>query len=65
MDWLKPYCNGSIMFSYWAGCFSLGMVYLVGLWDGMSSPAFIVGQIFMGAIGMLREYHLYRLSNDK
>lgn len=60
MGFLAIYKDSHAIFSYWAACFSLGVVYLLGLWDGVSSPAFIVGQIFMGVIGMLREYHLYR-----
>lgn len=36
----------------------MGSVYLIGIWDETGSPAFIIGQIVLGAIGALRELHL-------
>lgn len=36
----------------------MGLVYFFGLWDGQGSPAFIVGQVVIGAVGLLREIHL-------
>lgn len=48
------------MQSLWTGCIVMGLVYLLGLWDGHGSPAFIVGQIMLGVIGVLREIYIAR-----
>ena len=45
---------------FWSGCIVMGLVYFLGLWDGQGSPAFIVGQVVIGAVGLLREIHLDR-----
>jgi hypothetical protein len=46
------------MLMLWVGCMVMGAVYLFGLWDGNGSPAFVVGQIVLGAVGTTRELHL-------
>lgn len=45
---------------FWSGCIVMGLVYFFGLWDGQGSPAFIVGQVVIGTVGLLREIHLDR-----
>lgn len=50
--------SNKAMVSLWVGCMVMGAVYLFGLWDGLGSPAFIVGQIVLGAIGLTRELYL-------
>lgn len=57
---IKPYKSHRVMSCYWTGCFVLGLVYLFAMWDGSGSAAFIVSQVFMGALGMCREYYLSR-----
>jgi len=52
--------SSSAMLSFWSGCIVMGLIYLFGLWDGQGSPAFIVGQVVIGAVGLLREIHLDR-----
>lgn len=42
----------------WMGCIVMGIVYLTGLWDGNGSPAFIIGQIVLGVVGLLRERYV-------
>ncbi len=50
----------------WMGCIVMGLVYLFGLWDSKGSSAFIVGQIVLGVVGLLRERyvrtHYHRVS---
>jgi len=43
---------------FWMGCVVLGIIYLFGIWDGQGTSAFIVGQIIMGVIGLIREYQI-------
>lgn len=43
----------------WIGCIVLGLVYLFGLWDGQGSPAFIVGQVWLGVVGIIRERYIH------
>ncbi|MCS4309690.1 hypothetical protein M2404_004067 [Rheinheimera pacifica] len=47
-----------LMLSMWIGVAVMGAVYLLGIWDGVEHPAFIVGQIVLGCIGAARELHL-------
>jgi hypothetical protein len=50
--------SSSLMLCLWTGGIVMGAAYLLGLWDGQGSPAFIVGQIVLSVIGVLRELHL-------
>ena len=50
--------SSSAMRFFWSGCIVIGLVYFFGLWDGQGSPAFIVGQVVIGTVGLLREIHL-------
>lgn len=61
----KPYESHSQMSLLWAGYFVMGLAYYLWLWDEAGSPAFIIGQIIMGALGMCREYHLSRMGFSK
>lgn len=45
---------------YWIGCIVMGFVFLFGIWNWQGSSAFIVGQIVMGVIGLLREVYIKR-----
>lgn len=56
-EWLKTSAG---MLFLWSGCIVMGLVYLFGLWDGQGSPAFIVGQIVLGLVGLLRETYISR-----
>lgn len=41
---------------YWLLCILMAVLYILIAWDGISSLAFVFGQIAMGIIGLLREY---------
>lgn len=45
----------SSMRCFWIGCIVMGLAYAVFMWDGSGSMAFIVGQVFIGCIGLARE----------
>lgn len=53
--WIR---SASLMSFFWAGCAVMPLVYLYGLWDGRSSPAFIVGQVVLGVVGLCREAYI-------
>lgn len=42
----------------WVACVITGAGSLLCLWNGSGSPSFIIGQIIMGLIGIMRERHL-------
>lgn len=53
---------------YWLLCILMAVLYILVVWDGITSLAFVFGQIAMGIIGLLREYrgycHTKRLCNQ-
>lgn len=52
--------TATAMLFLWTGCIVMGLIYLFGLWDGQGSPAFIVGQVTLGIVGVLREIYIGR-----
>ena len=42
----------------------MGFVYLIGFWNGQGSPAFIVSQIALGIVGVVRERYIQTLFGD-
>ncbi len=48
--------SASLMRCLWIACIVMGLAYAFFLWDGSGSLAFVVGQVFMGSIGLAREY---------
>lgn len=57
---LRMFESSAAMLFLWTGCIVMGAIYLFGVWDGLGSPAFIVGQIVLGVVGMLREAYIIR-----
>ncbi len=49
---------------FWVGCAVMGIVYLLGVWDGQGSAAFIVGQIVLGIVGVAREFYIKSQNAD-
>ena len=52
--------SSAAMLCLWTGCIVMGLIYLFGLWDGQGSLEFIVGQVVLGIIGVLRETYIVR-----
>lgn len=52
--------SSNCMTFIWTGSAVMGAAYLIGLWDGHGSPAFIVSQIVLGIIGAVRERYIRR-----
>lgn len=50
----------SSMRCFWFGCIVMGLAYAFFMWDGRGSLAFVAGQLFMGAVGLAREFVVAR-----
>lgn len=49
----RPY-----MLLLWAGAIVMGLTYLVGFGATKESLSFVVGQVVLGVLGLLREYQI-------
>jgi hypothetical protein len=47
-----------LMISLWVGVIVMGLAYFFGLKTPEESSAFILGQVVLGCIGLMREMHL-------
>lgn len=55
------YKFSSLMISFWVGCIVMGLTYMIFFYDngnGSGNSAFIVGQVVIGWVGLLRENYL-------
>ena len=50
---------------FWIGCSVMGFVYLIGFWNGQGSPAFIVSQVALGIVGVIRERYIQTHLRDR
>lgn len=48
--------SARLMCCFWIGCIVMALAYAFFLWDGRGTIAFVVGQVFMGSIGLAREF---------
>ncbi len=52
--------SSKYMLAIWIGCIVLGFAYIAFIWNGSDSLAFVVGQIVLGVIGIVREISINR-----
>lgn len=55
--------SATMMRRFWLGCVVMGLTYALFLWEGNGTLMFVIGQVFMGSIGLAREAFIAKRPN--